>query len=599
MLSLLISIAFVPGLVQEQPVRAVLPPELPWEGRSRALPVDPEDDWATPFERSGLVATPRYDETVAWLRELCDNSPRLSMVTIGRSDEGRDLWMVVASDGGHAEPTALLEEGKPTLFVHAGIHAGEIDGKDAGMMLLRDLTFRGLKTELLEGANLLFVPILNVDGHERFSEVGRVNQRGPERMGWRTNARNLNLNRDYAKLDTAGVRAVVKVLREWQPDLYLDVHVTDGADYQYDITFGWNGDHAHSPAIATWLDQVYRPAVSRDLEQWGHVPGPLVFARNALDMQQGIVGWTATPRFSNGYGDLCHVPTVIVENHSLKSFDRRVLGTYVLIESSLRLLGAEREALRQSIAADRARRPERVVLAWGRPPKASETIDFLGVSVEIVESELSGQSYPRWTGEPVDLRVPVFDSNVPEVTVSPPAAYWVSPAYPEVIERLAWHGLEMTRLAEPRQVEVELERVSEFELDDAPFEGRVRVRATTALERRNVTYPAGSVRIATDQPLGELAVALLESSGPDSFFQWGFFHGVLQRTEYIESYVMEPLAARMLEADSSLRAAFEARCAEEEGFAEDPRAVMEWLYRRTPYLDDQYGLIPVGRERTP
>lgn len=579
-------------------LRAELPPDLPWEGRSRVLALDPGEEWATPFERSGQVATPGYDETVAWLRGLCERAPELSLVSIGRSLEGRDVWMVVASAEGHADPAALREGGKPTLFVHAGIHAGEIDGKDAGMMLLRDLTVRAVEPELLADANLLFVPILNVDGHERTSAFGRANQRGPVEMGWRTNARNLNLNRDFAKLDTAGARAVVYVLRDWQPDLYLDVHVTDGADYQYDVTLGWNGRHAWSPAIAGWLDDVYRPAVHRELEQWGHVPGPLVFVRDPLDLEQGIVDWTASPRFSNGYGDLCHVPTVLVENHSLKPYDRRVLGTYVLLRASLRLLASERDALRRAVAADQERRPDPVPLAW-RPGDERREMEFLGVAAEAVESPLTGLPYPRWLGEPVTRTVPVVTTDRPAAVAARPSAYWIPPTYPEVLERLGWHGVRMTRLDEPRDVEVELSRVVAHELAGAPFEGRVRVTATTARERRVVRYPAGSARVSTDQPLGDLVVALLEPDGPDSFFQWGFFHAVLQRTEYVEPYVMEPLAQRMLAADPSLRAAYEERLQNDEELADDPRARMEWLYRRTPYADDQHGLIPVGREVAP
>ena len=202
-------------------------------------------------------------------------------------------------------------------------------------MLLRDLTVGGRHGGLLDHAHFLFVPILNVDGHERFSPFNRMNQRGPRQMGWRTNRRNLNLNRDFAKLDTPEVRALVAAIERWQPDLYLDLHVTDGADYQYDITYGWNPPHGWSPAIASWLDEVLRPAVDHELEAWGHVPGPLVLVANNRDLSGGFLGWTAGPRFSNGYGDARHLATVLVENHSLKPFDQRVLGTYVLLASAL------------------------------------------------------------------------------------------------------------------------------------------------------------------------------------------------------------------------------------------------------------------------
>ncbi|HYV50641.1 MAG TPA: M14 family zinc carboxypeptidase, partial [Dongiaceae bacterium] len=247
----------------------LLPPELPWHGKSTALMVGAGDPWQTLFEASGGTRTPRYDETVAWLKKLADASPQVEMVSLGKSPEGRDLWLVIASAKGAHTPDDLRTEGKPILFAQGGIHSGEIDGKDAGMMLLRDMTVGGTKKELLTRASFLFLPIFNVDGHERFSRFGRINQRGPVESGWRTTSQNLNLNRDYAKLDSPEMRALVDALKSWNPDLYLDIHVTDGLDEQYDVTWSYNGPHAWSPNEAAWMDAVLSPALIRDLRGMG------------------------------------------------------------------------------------------------------------------------------------------------------------------------------------------------------------------------------------------------------------------------------------------------------------------------------------------
>lgn len=348
--------------------QAILPPELPWRGKSLALVASPLDPWITPAEQAGFARTPSYDDTVAYLRRLSEAAPEVQLVSLGRSHEGRDVWMAVASTERARTPQALLAHAKPTLFVQAGIHAGEIDGKDAGLMLLRDLTVRGTRRALLERVNLLFVPILNVDGHEQSSPFSRLNQRGPSASGWRTNARNHNLNRDYGKLDTPELRAVVRALGEWQPDLDFDLHVTDGMDYQYDVTFGWNGAHSHSPAIAGWLADTLAPALHRDLTAMGHVPGPLIQPLDNDDPDKGLAEWTADTRFSNGYGDARHLATLLFENHSLKPYRQRVLGFYVALESALRALGDAGAALRAATRADRARRPTDVVLNWTSPP---------------------------------------------------------------------------------------------------------------------------------------------------------------------------------------------------------------------------------------
>jgi murein tripeptide amidase MpaA len=574
----------------------ILPPARAWDGASRALIVPAHDPWVTPSEVSGLTRTPRYDETVAWLQRLCTAAPELEMIPLGQSPEGRSIWMVVASSDLVFTPEALLATGKPTLLAQAGIHAGEIDGKDAGLMLLRDLSVRGTKRELLDAVNLLFVPILNVDGHERFSEWSRINQRGPIASGWRTNARNLNLNRDYAKLDTQEMRHVLRMINAWQPDLYLDLHVTDGADYQYDITWGGNGAHGHSRAIDRWIERELTAALTRDLQAMGHVPGPLVFAPDARDIHKGITFWTSTPRYSSGYGDARRLPTVLVENHSLKPYDQRVLGTYVLLESSMRTLARKGGGLRRAVRRDRERRPREVPLDWrvaeGEPPK----IDLLGVESRLQLSPHSGTLKLEYTGKPVVLSIPYLQRTEPAHTVQRPDAYWIPPAWPQVIERLALHGIEMETMDAWREVDVGMYRILEWELDAEPYEGHVRVTPTVRLEERRERFPPGSVRIPTDQPLGDLAILLLEPQSPDSFFQWGFFIEVLQRTEYAEAYVLEPLAEQMLARDPELRATFEQRLLEDEAFAADPKARLRWFYERTPYFDSRWRLYPVARE---
>ena len=586
----------LPTLAGSAGEEAILPPELPWSGKSRSLMVPADHPWVTPAEKTRLARTPRYEQTVSWLRKLVDAAPELAMVSLGTSPEGRDIWMVIASPQGASTPEALRANGKPTLLAQAGIHAGEIDGKDAGMMLLRDLTVRGNLSDLLREANFLFVPIFNVDGHERFSRFSRMNQRGPEETGWRVNARRLNLNRDYSKLDTPEMRALVTALNRWEPDLYLDLHVTDGLDYQYDITYGYNGPHAFSPKIAGWLDRYLTPAVNRDLREWGHTPGPLIFPADFKDPENGLVLWTGDIRFSNGYGDARHLPTVLVENHSLKPYDQRVLGTYLFLESALRTLGLQGDRLLKAIASDRSRKTARVPLDWQIPADLDEWLEILGVESRRLPSPISGRERVEWTGIPAVLGYPYRKQTEPSITVDRPIAYWIPPAWSDVIERLAIHGVRFERITEPREIAVEMYRIGDPVLETAPFEGHVRVTGTPQLEKIRRVFPPGSIRVPTSQPLGILAMLLLEPAAPDSFFQWGFFHQILQRTEYAEAYVLEPMAERMLAGDEALRVEFEEKLREDAEFAADPDARLLWFYERTPYFDPEWLLYPVARE---
>ena len=590
--------------------QSIFPPLVPWNGKSRALVVPKNDPWVTAAEKSDFRTTPSYEETMAWLRKLVEAAPELKLFSLGKSPEGRDIWMIVASREKQFTPEALRKNGKPTILAQAGIHSGEIDAKDAGLMLLRDMTVRGTKRDLLEGANFLFVPIFNVDGHERTSKFGRVNQRGPETIGWRTTSKNLNLNRDYAKVDTPEMEAMIRALNQWQPDLYLDLHVTDGADYQYDITFGFNRAGGHSPAIATWLEKTFDPAVTNDLAAMGHIPGPVEAPGwiEPTDLSKGIRTWMSDPRFSTGYGDVRHLPTVLVENHSLKPYDQRVLGTYVFLESAIRTPAKNAAQLRRAIETDRKANAAIIPLAWDVDPKAPvPTIDYKAIESRAVPSAISGGLRMEFTGKPVTMKIPHKQANYVTASVARPKAYWIPPAWSEVIQRLQLHGIQFERVNEPRDVKVTMYRLEDMkfhgtdesrrQLDERqPFEGRVQVRAKPVTEPRTERYAAGSIRIPTNQPLGNLAAVLLEPSSPDSFFQWGFFNQVLQQTEYIEEYILEPMAERMLASDPKLAEEFRRKLAADEAFRASAKERLRWFYTKTPFVDERWKLYPVGRE---
>ncbi|MFA6957139.1 MAG: M14 family metallopeptidase [Thermoanaerobaculia bacterium] len=584
-------------------IAPLLPPEMAWSGASESLIAPAGDAWITPAEASGFDTTPSYDETVSWLRKLEKADKRVHLVSLGKSPLGRDIWMVIASKDRAFTVEAARKSGKAIVFFQAGIHSGEIDGKDAGMMLLRDVVIRGTKKDLLDGAIILFVPIFNVDGHERVEEYGRINQRGPRNAGWRNNALNLNLNRDYVKADTPEMRAMLRALQSWQPDLYVDLHVTDGADYQYDVTFGYNDEWGWSPTTSRWLKSTLKPAVDRDLKAMGHHPGPLIQGVAGDDLTKGIYNWSATPRFSTGYGDAAHIPSVLVENHSLKNYRRRVLGTYVAMESMTRVVVANRQALRAAIAADRSARPAEVALAYGPGDGAAPKIALDGIEARFEPSPISGDIRTIYTGKPVTLEVPVVKYDKVTEKAARPKAYWVPATKSEVIERLRAHGIAFETIPDAREVDVEMYRLTDAKIDSSrawepnPFEGRIRMTATPVAERRVQRFAAGSVRVSTDQPLGEMVMLLLEPASPDSLFRWGFFNEVLSRIEYYEGYVLEPVAEQMLARDPALAKEFREKLENDKEFKADSSKRLDWFYTKTRYSDPRWLLYPVGVER--
>lgn len=571
-------------------------------GGSAQLTPDPAVDenvpriWLTKAERTKWKQTADYEETMRFCRSLEAGSRWVRLESFGRTGQGRDLPLIILSKDRAFTAEAARALGKPIVLIQNGIHSGEIEGKDASLMLVRDLAVLHRHEALLDSVVVLVVPMFSADAHERRGRFQRMNQNGPDEMGWRHTPIGLNLNRDYTKLDAPETRAVVAALDAWQPDLYVDLHVTDGADYPQDITYGWNGTNAHSPAGAGWLDDVLSPALGRELAVAGHAPGPLVFYVDDRDLSQGVLAWTSDPRFSNGYGDLRHLPSVLVENHSLKPYRRRVLGTYVLLETMLATLANDGGALRAAIAADRARRPAEVALAWGASAETPSRVDTELITNRLVASPITGADVIQWTGETAIVPIPRVQVTRPIVTIVRSTAYWIPPAYADLVARLRLHGIAVEIVGEPREVEVEAYRLSDAKLAADPFEGHVPVTATAVVERRRESFPAGSARVATDQPLGDLAIVLLEPASPDSFFQWGMLLEPLQRTEYAEGYILEPMARKMLEENPALRAEFEAKLASDPKFAADPAARLDFFYRQTPFFDDRAGLYPVMRE---
>jgi len=574
----------------------LLPPAPPWSGASERLIAPANDPWITPAERSNFALTATYDEVRAYLERLDRASPLIRLEVIGRSAEGREIVAAVASRSGRRDPR------RPLVLAQGGIHAGEIDGADAALMLLRDIAVRG-RSELIDRADLMVVPVFNVDGHARSGRFSRPNQRGPELQGWRTTAQNLNLNRDYAKLDAPETRAMMGLIRRVDPDLYLDLHVTDGIDYQYDVTWGsegHDGGHAYSPSIARWMAEAFDPAVTAGLRAAGHIPGPLVFAVDNRDPYRAITDGPFGARLSSGWGDLAHTPTVLLENHSLKPYRQRVLGTYIFVEQALRVAAARGAELRAARDRDRAARPAEIAANFRPEAQPRGTREFLPIAYETYASPATGGREVRWLGRPAPaIRVPVVRS-APSLRLRRPAAYWVPATQPAVIERLRLHGVRLETPSEPRTMALEMLRAVSPTLAPQASEGRVGVRAERfTRERRRETFAVGSVRVPTDQPLGDLAVLLLEPESEESFFAWGFFAGLLQRTEYAEGYVVAPLAERMLAADPALRRAFEARLAADPAFAASPDQRLTWFYQRTPFYDDRHLLYPVGRELAP
>ncbi|SOE20810.1 Zinc carboxypeptidase [Spirosomataceae bacterium TFI 002] len=584
---------------------AQLPPILKWSGKSEKHIRQNGDKWITPAERSNFDSTALIDETIGYFERLATSSNLVSVEMVGQSSGGKPIHLIkVSKDKSfHNFPN----NNKPILLAQAGIHAGEIDGKDASMMLVRDLV--ASKSNLLDKVNLIIVPVFNVEGHERISQFNRMNQRGPLNMGWRTNGKNLNLNRDYTKAETLEMATMIEVINAYKPSLYLDIHVTDGADYQYDITYGYLGEHGYSPNISKWLNSTLRPFVDNGLKAEGHIPGPLLFAKNGENFDDGNLDYTFNPDFSHAYGDAIHLPTVLVENHSLKPFKQRVLGTYVLMESCLKLLAKENTSLAKAIDSDKSSKKENIGVNWvfsntsevsntnpwnaeNKNAKSVATEIHLGVKHKGVTSEITGKTYSAWTGVKEEKEIAVFRNSIAKDQIKLPKAYVVPAFQDEVIEKLLIHHIDFELIENDTTISATGYEMSNPKFANSPFEGRIKVNADLSEKTVTKKIPAGSLLVHSNQEKFTLAALLLEPSSPSSLFQWGFMNHIFNRTEYIESYAMEPYMAAVLEQNQEIKTAFEQKM-KDESFAKNPRAIFEWFYTQSPFDDETYLQYPI------
>jgi hypothetical protein len=564
-------------------------------------------EWQTRAEQTGYRETPTYAQTLEFARRIERASRLVRVAEFGKSGEGRALPLVVAAKGNAFTPTAARAAGKLIVLVQANIHAGETDGLDAGLALLRDIAIMKSRESLLDHVTFLFIPVYNVDGFERRSPFNRINQNGPAEMGWRGTATNLNLNRDYMKADAPETRAWLRLWNEWNPDLFVDCHVTDGADFRYNITYQFEQHQNVPEPLLGWMKSAFDSRIVPATEASGNLLAPYITLRDSRDPMKGIEGFIETPRYSTGYTPMRNRPGLLIETHMLKDYRTRVRGTYDLIVAVLAELNRDPEGLRRVLretddaisAEGRTYDPARRVPLRLEFTDKTEQFKFKGVDFRIEPSEVSGGERIVYGDKPVDLVVPYFNEARVTASVAPPLYYVVPPQWTDVIAVLAAHGLQMKRLSEPATLEIESYRFSDVRWSPAPFEGRNTVTQKNTVVRERRLYRAGTVVVPLAQPAARVAVHLLEPDSPDSFVSWGFFNPVFEQKEYGESYVLEKLAREMMAKDESLRREFERRVASDPQFAKSQRARLSFFYDRSPYADAQLNLYPVGRVTTP
>ena len=562
-----------------------------------------DNKWTTVFEASGGLRTANYDDVIDFSKRLAEASPQVSYEVMGISAAGYEIPLVIINKKGLHTPEDVKASGDVVLLVEAGIHPGEAEGTDAVLMLMRDIAISGEKKQLLQNVTFLFIPAFNVDGLNRFGPYHRINQNGPEQMGWRANSQNLNLNRDFLKADTPAMRAWLKMFSRWLPDFFIDCHASDGADYQYVITYVMETFGNMEPALSRWQEKEFLPWVQGQMDASGHLMFPYVSFRRWHDPESGLRSGVAPPRLSQGYTAIQNRPGLLIETHMLKPHKDRCLATYTLIDFTAQYLNRNAKKLQVMIAfadqltASDAFRDRPFPISWKRDDSDSVMVEFKGVEYDTEDSDLTGGIWHRYhSDKPKTYTLPWYNRSIPDKMADLPEAYIIPLQYKDVIDRMALHGIEIKRLTKDMPVWVEQYRFKDPSWGRSPYEGRFTVNNIEyETFRDTVVYRKGSAVVDMNQRTARVIANILEPGAPDSYLSWGFFNAIFEQKEYSETYVMEGIAREMLGNDPDLRAEFEKKKTEDPEFSRSQWGMLNWFYSKTPWWDEKKNLYPVGK----
>jgi hypothetical protein len=556
--------------------------------------------WRTVFEKSGFVLTETYNQTIAYFKKLDSASAFAKLVEFGESPQGRKLYCLIVNKNGFFTPLQVRHTSSPVIMIQNGIHSGEIAGKDASMILLREILIEKKKINLIDNVTLLVIPIFNVDGHERRSPFNRINQNGPKEMGWRTTAQNFNLNRDYTKADTPEMRAWLKLYSRWLPDFFIDTHTTDGADYQYTITYGIDKHLTLFPKERKWIRKVFSPFIENFVRKRGFLISPYVGYVKG-DFRNGIRDWIGSPRFSNCYATVQNRPGLLIETHMLKPFKDRVYSTKVLLEAVITLVNSHpRELLKMnaeadSFAIDRYFKKRKAYPVKFQLTDKCDSFLYRGKKPLMVYSSLVDAKIRKYSSENLNVKIPYYDYSKVADSVFLPSAYIIPYEYKNIATLMRLHGIKLYQAGRRLKAEMEVYKFKNVSFPSHPYEGRFSPSYNYDVLKDTVQISAKDFIVPTNQRTIGLIAWLLEPKFVDSFVKWGLFNPIFERKEYFEIYSMEPIAQRMFDSDSLLRKEYLRKVAEDSTFRKSVRARLNFFYEKSPYYDNHFNVYPVKR----
>lgn len=554
----------------------------------------------THFEKSDSTSSPGYEEAMNWWRRLDTAYRRVSIVEFGQTDAGLPIHVIVLADK-PMNRNDLKYRNKPLLLINNAIHAGEPDGVDASMMLYRDILERDSLRYLFKDVIIACIPFYNIGGALNRNSYSRANQDGPKEYGFRGNAQNLDLNRDFIKMDSRNARSFAEIIQYCDPDLYVETHVSNGADYPYVMTYLSTLASKSDPVLRNTLETICTPFLT---ERYSKLSGQLISPYvnvHGHPPDNGFSAFNDAPRYSTGYLSSISIPGYITETHMLKPFKERVMATYHFLMASVNLIHHKGTELRQRKMDSRANiiRSESFGFNYSIDSTQTDTLEFHGYEYGYKLSDITGEIrlfYDR--NAPYIKDVPYYKEYKPGLTITKPKAYILKRGFGDAEQRLAALGIEMRELTKDTVMHVNVYRIENYRTSETPYEKHYYHSGTSvSSEETFVQFRKGDYIIDMGTYFDRLIMTILEPETEDSYFNWNFYDAILQQKEWYSSYVFEDKGFEYLQKDSILRDQFQEMSADLKDMTKENRARYQlyWLYQHSPHYEKEYLRYPVFR----
>ena len=550
----------------------------------------------TQFEKTEGKETPEYKDIISYYEQLAEAYPQISLFSFGQTDAGKPLHLVVYSAEGIYNVDEITNSPKNRILINNGIHPGESDGIDASMLLLRDIVQNDSLKKKYKNSLIGVIPVYNVGGALNRNSHTRANQNGPVSYGFRGNGRNFDLNRDFIKQDTKNAAAFAEIFHTVNPDVFIDNHASNGADYQYALTHLFTQHDKLGGNLGTFLENEMRPDIEKSLQEkeiiitpyvnvWGNTP------------EAGFSQFFDSPRYSTGYATLFHTLGLMVETHMLKPYKIRVTQTYELMLSALDFIEEKSEKIKslRANAVSEILQHKTYPITYKVNQENPTVLNFKGYEATIINSKVTnGKRLFYDTTKPFTKEINYYNNFLREKEISIPKAYVLKQGWHKIIDRLKNNNIQFSTFNKDTTIIVQVNHISDYKTRSAAYEGHyLHYNTTVSKSTKKVAFRTGDLYIPINQNGVRYLLETLEASATDSFFNWNFFDTILQQKESYSAYVFEDIAVDVLAKNQALKKQFEDKLKKEEAFTNNPRAQLDFIYKNSKHYEKAHLRLPV------